>query len=577
MSISEESNKRTPFLRSLFGKNAIFLIFPLLLVGPFLNFTRVIDYPFFAPATALIAVALIVAGILIAHLVRRSSLGVRNLVLLALVVFYLDLEFELFRSEWAGVILVMATVAIFVVGIGERLWTVLTCMVATMTATTFALAVFEVTFRSDAAGPNTKPILGTSASLPPILHIVFDEHIGLDGLSRRDAEAVSLRNSLESFYQDRGFTLFPKAYSQYAKTAMTLSHMFNFRHDYRGSEFIEPSESFGRYRMTKVAFLDGLRQRGYRLYIFQNDYLDLCYSQPRDSLECDTTKAMSLSALRGGNLSLSNRIFAIWNLFLDNSQVILRFRAAYWKVQTAVRKFGVTLPFWRPEVFHTVSISALSTLEKLDNALKDARPGDYYYAHLLLPHHPYTVDSQCQLIDPDRWIHLGTRFIAGRMGIEKKSQWSRLAPSLFYGQVSCVYQWVDQLISRLEKNELWANSIVIFHGDHGSRIGVRTPSIENFESLSKNEVLLNYSTLFAVRAPGLSAGVVDRALPINRLFDRFFNSNFSSVDVEEMSPTPEVYALESDNFIESGAQSFMTPLFYQEDRWPDLMGEASDH
>ncbi len=548
-----------PAVPSWLVERAPLLLFPLLLVEPFLNFTRVVDYPFYAPVPVVICLSLIGVGLILALLCRRGGGKTENLVLILLAAFFLDVEFEIFRPRGSGILLLVGLGVILVFGIAQKVWAILTCIVATMTAATLGLAIFEE-FSPIKPGYAVVQEGDDDPSLPPVLHLVLDEHIGLAGL-RGSEEGEAAHRRLESFYADRGFHVFEKAYSQYAKTAMTLGHMFNFRHDFHGKGLVEPSGVYGRYRMSEVAYLDELRRRGYHLNIFQNDYLDLCHSQPPSAVTCDTTLATSLAAVRQSDLSFADKAYTVWNLFLDNSQLILRARAAYWRLQNVARDVGLTLPFWRPEIFHTVSASAITTLEKLETALKSAGPGQYYYAHLLLPHHPYIMEADCRLTPPQTWVHLGTRFIEGRLGVHDPSKWQGVAPSLFYKQLDCTYLWIDRLIASLQESGAWDEAVIVLHGDHGSRIGVRPPSTENFDRLSAREVLLNYSTLFAVRAPGLTAGNKDGAVPINLLFDQLVRSEFASVTAATAPLIPEVYALEEDDLLNPVARRYQTPLF----------------
>ena len=48
---------------------------------------------------------------------------------------------------------------------------------------------------------------------------------------------------------------------------------------------------------------------------------------------------------------------------------------------------------------------------------------------------------------------------------------------------------------------MWENSIIIIHGDHGSRIRIRRPIYANRKEISNEDLRDSYSTLFAAKIP----------------------------------------------------------------------------
>ena len=56
-----------------------------------------------------------------------------------------------------------------------------------------------------------------SPFLPPVVHILLDEHIGIEGLGG-DAAADAMKERLRSFYVNNGFRLFGGAYSEVSST-----------------------------------------------------------------------------------------------------------------------------------------------------------------------------------------------------------------------------------------------------------------------------------------------------------------------------------------------------------------------
>jgi hypothetical protein len=64
---------------------------------------------------------------------------------------------------------------------------------------------------------------------------------------------------------------------------------------------------------------------------------------------------------------------------------------------------------------------------------------------------------------------------------------------------------------------LFADALIIVHGDHGSRIFRVEPRARNKGKLTRQDLLDGFSTLFAVRSPATDAGLSERIAPVSRL------------------------------------------------------------
>ena len=61
--------------------------------------------------------------------------------------------------------------------------------------------------------------------LPPIIHIILDEHIGLAGLPPELPESRAAARAMRTTYKD--FTLYSRAYSRFAETQYALASLMN--------------------------------------------------------------------------------------------------------------------------------------------------------------------------------------------------------------------------------------------------------------------------------------------------------------------------------------------------------------
>jgi arylsulfatase A-like enzyme len=80
---------------------------------------------------------------------------------------------------------------------------------------------------------------------------------------------------------------------------------------------------------------------------------------------------------------------------------------------------------------------------------------------------------------------------------------------------------LGNLLEDLGKRGLLDDAIIVIHGDHGSRIPVHWPSGIALRSgvLSDSDFSDTFSTLYAIRAPGVSSGYDDAPLSLVELLN----------------------------------------------------------
>jgi hypothetical protein len=89
---------------------------------------------------------------------------------------------------------------------------------------------------------------------------------------------------------------------------------------------------------------------------------------------------------------------------------------------------------------------------------------------------------------------------------------------------------------------IYEESIIILHGDHGSRIVLTEPSAENQHALTKQDLVDGFSTLFAMKMPGKSGGYDASPWPLEQLFAKFaFEAGLSPPKILSEKTEPFVY------------------------------------
>ena len=67
-----------------------------------------------------------------------------------------------------------------------------------------------------------------SGPVPRIIHLILDEHIGLEGIPTDIPEGMEVKSQLVEFYEKYGFKTFGGAYSHYSLTINSIPNLLNF-------------------------------------------------------------------------------------------------------------------------------------------------------------------------------------------------------------------------------------------------------------------------------------------------------------------------------------------------------------
>ena len=154
--------------------------------------------------------------------------------------------------------------------------------------------------------------------------------------------------------------------------------------------------------------------------------------------------------------------------------------------------------------------------DKFSKDVTQSRGGEVYFAHLMAPHSPYLLNSNCDTkLTP--WI---SPYLLQESHNLKGPTLQSVRESYYkdyYEQVSCVYKKLTELMEKLENLDQFKNATIVINGDHGSRIS----SGQYFENLSERDFVDNYSTHFSIRSPHVEPGYDLRSVSVQRLFAEF--------------------------------------------------------
>jgi hypothetical protein len=353
---------------------------------------------------------------------------------------------------------------------------------------------------------------GSSASV--LVHIIFDEHIGVEGMLRDGADVLAMREELKSFYLRNGFRLFGGAYSQYLHTINSIPQILNLGVQQPRSAFSQRGSD-----LTINAYFDALGALEYRIHVSQTDFLNFC--ENASVVSCRTRRAADAHDLVDAAIPAGEKSRLLVNEMIKLSHLVTGAVASYDLIGFGARYLGLPVPLHRLNIHRMpTAIGALESMGRLTEELRHAQPGNAYFMHELLPHYPYVVDGECRLKETSQWYNRR----AGDVVKERRE-------AGYFDQLSCLLTKLDTLLQALATSPAGANAIVVLHGDHGSRITDIDARAETESSFDDSDLVTGYATHFAVRAPGIEPGYEPRRMPAAKLLEAIVRSDFHSTEV----------------------------------------------
>jgi hypothetical protein len=499
----------------------------LLLLTPFVVFLQYHRYgPFHAEVMACLAV--LAAAAIVLGAISAASTIAEVAVLTALLTLFIDIQFDS-PNEKIGFALTALGLFAVVWVLRRHAAQIVALTMATILISTLLLPRAKVTVGHGGSGEPTRE------DLPLIVHIVFDEHGGIEGLPA-DITPPEFRRQLTRFYLTKGFRLFGRAYSEHFETQRSLSHALNFEPGVYDRRLVAPGKGGAfDWMLTRNAYFDGLARQGYAIRVLETDFMDFCGNSTARAA-CTSYRVKSLDALDGLDAPAREKVRVVAGMYLERSYLYSKVREHY----IELRRHGAGwLPEWGWERTRVGPVSSMAAFDEVIARMAKARRGEMMFAHLLLPHYPYVYDANCHTRPPSEWLD--------RTDVEGKSVANNTRESRarryesYFGQVACVEKKIDEMIAAIPA-PLQHDAIIVVHGDHGSRITLADPQPAKPDALSPSDYLDAYSTLFAVRAPQLQVGYDRQLTPITCLMRTLATSHFQSVaELGACSGSPIVF------------------------------------
>jgi hypothetical protein len=389
-------------------------------------------------------------------------------------------------SEFVGhfglalaILVVPMLIAVFLVSslLGQHLGSIVAVTFGTMV---LATAVLPTSAGGEAKEEGSLP--ATRADLPPIIHIILDEHSSVAGLPTDLPGAAAAEEDIRRTYE--GFALYAHAYSRFAETKFSLASLMNGDFGAEANTLVEGD--LVKSKMLRNAWFDELKKRGYAIRIYQSAWLDMC-SESEAVDFCYTYPLFSPNAVQRTAIPMEARL-----------RVLLR-NLVYGKG------------------YQTGPLASTEALMRVRADISAAPRGVAYIVHLLLPHYDYLYREDCSLADPSRW----EKDSLGDDEVYSHDEWEGLYRR-YIAQLRCTQVRMRDLFAHLKAIGAYHDATIVVHGDHGSRIGVQHYIVTSARKLSDRDLLDHHSTLLAVKAPGLRPGVRNDPVALQRVFADLF-------------------------------------------------------
>ncbi|NOU10863.1 MAG: hypothetical protein HOO98_12730 [Nitrospira sp.] len=478
------------------------IIFPFLAVlTPFMVYLTKRDYPLMSPEILLILAGMFCVSTVIGLLRWAGGRGIYAISVGGLLTVAADYLFEWVAQGRTITLLVMFGILVALVRRFEK---------TTTLAVTVFLCVFIIStvlrngFESESDPALAVPHMDATTDGPPrLIHLILDEHLGIEGIPDDTDYAKALKRKIKQFYQRYGFELYGGAYSYYLDTEDSIPNLVNFSAESVNKVFLTGERP--PYALQQNRYFQWLKSMGYRIHVIHGDYVDFCSSPDAQPQSCT----------KFGWFTLSNVAKLDIPVLTKTTTALAGFVASYTRYQAILdlyeqraRPFllsrGVVVPvidrqsLWTKRGLHPFSVNAMAAMDAVSEKIQQLTPGHMLFAHLMLPHFPYVYREDCSArAIPESMDDMEMVSLESRTPEDRKVRFDQ-----YLRQVECLYVRLDKLFRAMESSGVFGDSIVIVHGDHGGRLGLRLPRSKEQDGLTATDYADGLVTLFATKVPG---------------------------------------------------------------------------
>jgi hypothetical protein len=366
------------------------------------------------------------------------------------------------------------------------------------------------------------------AAPQPLVHLILDEFIGIEGIPLETAGGRTVRDSLRTFLLANGFRVFGGAYSRFVRTQDAVPNALNYVSVPEAGYFVEGEEP---YSLRENKYLSDMYQQGYRIHVYQSDYIDFCVGYEAPVVSCLTLPSRSIEPLPSLPLSSLMKAELVLRTFVSLSVLEHELAHYYMQLRHKALSLGYDLPSWWLNHAKLGTVGAMQLLDAVAQDVRTVRAGDLFFAHIMLAHHPYVYDRTCRLRNPHDWDDRSEGF-----GIKNSPESRMRRYALYLEQIVCVQAKLQQMFDSWRQAGVYDRMKIVMHGDHGSRIYMNAPIVANKDRLITSDYIDSFSTLFAVKAPGLDPAYDTRTVAIQDLLAVVARNGLGELPADRTQP-----------------------------------------
>ena len=516
----------------------------LILITPFLVFLNYQTYGLFNLEVAIGVMSIAGIAVLCSVVMMFGGFVVQNVVLFSLIMLFINIQYSSIEPGIFGCIL--GSLGILLLVLKEKSLPVATAIFATI----FLVSTVQFGFSKDVQAVEFGVSSSETQPVPfsRIIHLILDEHIGLEGIPLDISGGTELKARLLQFYQHYGFLTFGGAYSHYFYTENSVSNLVNFTSSAKHRKYFK--EEGGPNTLLNNRYFEALSQAGYRLNVLWGHHIDYCSQSSAAIDQCIQIPANGLQLTQDVQMKTLDRVQLIFAAYLSRSSIYTHAKDYYLRSQDQLLAYGIALPSGSWDRHKVTTLPYLHALDRLWDNIVKLPPGNALFAHLLIPHAPYLTNVDCSIkTSIDEWKYESLMFRhdalygqkdANTVGSRKEHY------QQYFKQVECLYTRLEDLFERMQASGIWENSLIIIHGDHGSRIVRTYPDIQNEMQLSEADMLDGFSTLFALKRPDEKGLYDQKVYPLEYLLQVKVLNHFSSNQMPVQQSSPWVYLKSED-------------------------------
>lgn len=341
---------------------------------------------------------------------------------------------------------------------------------------------------------------------PRLIHLILDEHLGIEAIPDDTDYAMALKRKIKQFYQRYGFELYGGAYSHYFETVDAIPNLVNFSTESVNRVLITGEHT--PFALRQNRYFQFLNSMGYRIHVLHGNYLDFCSSLDTRPQSCTKYKWNTWRNVAKLDVSILTRTTTVLSTFVASYTRYQGILGLYEeRAGPILLSYGMAVPvvsrksLWAKRTFYPFSLNAMVAMDALSASIQQLTPGDMLFVHLLLPHHPHLYREDCSpRAIPESTDNLDEVPLEVRTSEERRVRFDQ-----YLRQVECLYVRLDEIFQKMQSSGVFENSIIIVHGDHGAKLGVRIPTSKESDQLTPVDYADGFSTLFAAKVPGKSA------------------------------------------------------------------------